>query len=170
MQRYTGATPKHDDEQSLAADLHSDWALTAQLEKNWLVIFSASKTKLIPMNWCSLKESFCLGCFLEFKLNPQILNILPVAKDIRKVFGSYYRYSKYLTSAILYRYKRQLRAKMKYCHRICVAAVQSLLSTLTRVQTCRGVLGGDELFTNLATIFSQMSHRKPLAYQMNYNP
>lgn len=68
----------------LAADLSTDLALTAQWRKNWLITFTASKTKQvtfhhhrkdtefsrIAMNRCSLRETPHLERLLRLKINP----------------------------------------------------------------------------------------------------
>lgn len=64
----------------MTADLSSDLPLSSQWEKNWLIAFNASETKLVTfyhrptttLDECSLKKSPYFERLLCLKLNPDL--------------------------------------------------------------------------------------------------
>lgn len=117
----------------MAADISPELALTSQGEKDWLVTFSTSKTKLvafhlrrtdhevlsISLNGCplgdapSLERILDLNLTLDLKWNSFIRSI---KKNSGKMIGSLYHSRKHLTTHdVLYIYKSQIRSKIRYC-------------------------------------------------------
>ena len=128
--RYDSTNSRRDQTQ-LAADLTSNLDRISDWGVKWLIVFNASKTKLLSfhhhrgspvfpdifMNGESLDEQQSLDRLLGLKFTSNLKwssYIRDVAKDVSKMIGSFFRSRRYLTpQSILYLYKSQIRPKME---------------------------------------------------------
>lgn len=112
------------------------------------------------MNWCPHEEEPCVKRLLWLKLTADLKGnpyIRYIAKDSGNLFGFLQRSSKYLTlHTLLYLYKYQIKAKIRYCWDIWAG---SSLSRFDRVQKCLRFLVGNKLYSTL----QHPSNRRDLA-------